>query len=161
MRQLSATVRSDFTTAASFPHSRKSACNCLRIKILRVNHLDTRIYGGIRQSISRKSHESKILRGGPEKNRDCHHSRNSFVPNILRVNSLESRICEGYRVLECTQFQQNQDFANFDVEKIFALSESIWRVGIPSAFTSGRALRLRLICALAAQRSILAPDDTF
>ncbi len=161
MRQLSAKVRSVFTTAASFPHSREAACNSLCINILPVSRLDARIYGDNRQSISRKSHESKILRGAPEKNRNCHQSRNSFVPKILRVNSLESRICEGYRVLECTQFQQNQDFANFDVEKIFALSESIWRVGIPSAFTSGRALRLRLIFALAARRSILAQDDTF
>ena len=33
------------------------------------------------------------------------------------------------------------------------------KVGIPSAFTSGQALRLRLIFALGAQRSVLAQDD--
>lgn len=120
MRQLSATFRSVFTTAASFPHPRKAACKSLFVKILPVSRLNPRFYGRKQQPVSRKPNESKILRGASQKNRNCRWSRKSFVSKILRVNYLESIFCGVYRALERKQLQQNQDFANLSHKKFFA-----------------------------------------
>ncbi len=124
MRQLSATLRSVTAIAASFGDSRDMACKYLFAKNLPVNPLNPRICEGDQQSRSRKSNESNILQVAAEKFRIAHDLRNSFITRILRVNYLESRICEGHRALACKQLQQNQDFANSDPRKIVVASSA-------------------------------------
>lgn len=118
---MSATFRSGLDTAASFAHASNALCKCLFVNILPISRLNTRFYGSNQHSPSRKSNESNILRGAPQKFHTNNEVGNSFVGNILRVNYLESIFCGVSRTLVCKQLQQNEDFANMGYKKIFML----------------------------------------